>query len=218
MKKKTAKNSLTELVFILDKSGSMAPLAADTVGGFNTMLAQQREVEGDALVTTVLFSSETELLHDRLPLADVAPLTGKDYRPLGCTALLDAIGETVERVALIQKHQRPEDRPARTLVAITTDGMENASRRFGSDRVKRMIKEKEDEGWEFLFLAANIDAVETAERIGIRADRAANYSATEDGTERLFHTVGNAFKYMRCMDDMELPEDWADSLDGDEEE
>ena len=107
MKKKTVKNSLTELVFILDKSGSMAPLAADTVGGFNTMLAQQREVEGDALVTTVLFSSETELLHDRLPLADVAPLTGKDYRPLGCTALLDAIGETVERVALIQKHLRP---------------------------------------------------------------------------------------------------------------
>ncbi len=192
------KNNLTELVFILDRSGSMGGLESDTIGGFNAMIEKQRKEEGDALVTTVLFDDAIETLHDRKPLADVPRMTEKDYFVRGCTALIDAIGDTVRRIADIHRYARPEDVPERTVFVITTDGMENASRRFTSKEVKRMIEEKKAEnGWEFLFIAANIDAVETAGQIGIREDRAVNYKADEVGTGILYETLSAAVSTIR---------------------
>ena len=185
------KNDLTELVFILDRSGSMAGLEADTVGGFNAMLERQKKEEGRAFVSTVLFSNQSEVLHDRVDLAKVGPISDKDYRVGGCTALLDAIGDAIHHVENIHKYARPEDVPEHTLFVITTDGMENASRRYSAERVKSMIRAKEELGWEFLFLAANIDAVETAERIGIRRERSANYTQSEEGTRALYDCMSD---------------------------
>lgn len=186
------KNGATELVFILDKSGSMSGLESDTIGGFNSLLKKQREQDGECFVTTVLFSNESETVHDRLPLDRVPEMTAKDYTVGGCTALIDAIGGAVEHIAAIHKYARPEDVPAHVVFAIMTDGMENASRRFTSKQVKKEIERRKEDGWEFLFIGANIDAVETAGSFGIGADRAVNYHADERGTKLSFAVVGKA--------------------------
>ena len=167
------KKNLTEMVFILDKSGSMSGLEADTIGGFNSMIERQKKEPGEALVSTVLFSGESKVIHDRVNLQKVEPMTDKQYFVGGCTALIDAIGEAIHHIGNVHKYAREEDRPEHTIFVITTDGMENASRRYTSDEVKAMVRrQKEKYGWEFLFLAANIDAVETAAHFGIGADRA----------------------------------------------
>ena len=207
------KNDITELVFILDRSGSMAGLEADTVGGFNAMLHKQRQQPGRCWVTTVLFSGTSETVHDRLPLADVPDMKDADYCPGGCTALLDAIGETIDHVSQIHKYIRPEDVPAHTVFVITTDGMENASRKYSSDQVKRMVRQRKSRGWEFLFLAANIDAVETAAHLGVGSDRAVNYNADGKGTAILYETVSEAVSSVRAS--MPLAPTWGARLEED---
>ena len=176
---KALQNDLTELVFILDRSGSMAGLESDTIGGFNAMLEKQKKQEGRALVTTVLFDNESRTLHDRIPLERMEPMTDRDYTVGGCTALLDAIGQTIRHIADIHKYARPEDVPAHTVFVITTDGMENASKHFDAAQVRAMVeREKEEYGWEFLFLGANIDALEVADSIGIRFSKSSLISLT----------------------------------------
>ena len=207
-------NRVTELVFILDRSGSMSGLEADTIGGFNTMLKKQKEEPGTCYVTTVLFDNFSTTIHDRVPIERVEPLTERDYQPGGCTALLDALGDTIRHIASIHRYARPEDVPAQTLFVITTDGLENASRRFGADQVRRMIShEQEKYGWEFLFVAANIDAVETAERYGIRRNRAVNYHADRRGTGVVFDAVSDAVGAVRAA--APLADSWSASIDAD---
>jgi uncharacterized protein YegL len=190
MKHANEKNDATELVFLLDRSGSMAGLEQDTIGGFNAMIRKQKEKEGACLVSTVLFDTECSVLHDRVPLEKVEPLTERDYSVGGCTALLDAVGGAIRHIASIHKYARPEDVPAHTVFAITTDGMENASHLYRRDEVRRMIShEREKYDWEFLFLAANIDAEETAEAIGISRELALNYTADKKETARLFRRI-----------------------------
>ena len=187
------KNNISELVFILDRSGSMRGLEGDTIGGFNSLIEKQKKVEGKCFVTTVLFDNRSETIHDRVELGEIKPMTEDDYSVRGCTALLDALGETIRHIAHIHRYARAEDVPAHTTFVIMTDGMENASRRYDSATVKRMIEhEKEKYGWEFLFLAANIDAVETARHFGIGADRAVNYHADSEGTQVAYETVADA--------------------------
>ncbi|MBR2666739.1 MAG: VWA domain-containing protein [Oscillospiraceae bacterium] len=204
------KNDLTELVFILDRSGSMHGLERDTVGGFNAMLEKQRRQPGRAFVSTVLFDSGTQVLHDRVPLDRVPDMTDRDYTVRGCTALLDAIGGAIRHIGNIHRYARPEDVPEHTLFVITTDGLENASRRFGSDEVKKMICEKKEAGWEFLFLGANIDAVETAAQFGIDEDRAVTYRADRKGTRTLYETVAEAACAVRAS--KRLSADWSRRL------
>ena len=193
------KKNLTELVFILDRSGSMGGLEADTIGGFNAMIEQQKKEAGEAYVSTVLFDNVSEVLHDRVKLQDVPKMTDRDYTVRGCTALIDAIGGAIHHIANIHKYARPEDVPEKTMFIITTDGMENASRRYSSDEVKKMIeKEKSKYGWEFLFIGANIDAVETGARFGIGRDRVANYKADAQGTELLYATVSKTVSAHRA--------------------
>ena len=176
------KKNLTELVFIIDKSGSMGGYEGDTVGGYNSMLEKQKKLDGEVLVSTVLFDSECEVLHDRVPIGEIKHLTEEQYIPGGATALLDAIGGAVHHIGNVHKYARAEDVPEHTIFVITTDGYENSSRRYGSDKVKSMIKRQTEKyGWEFIFVAANIDAVETAGRIGIRRERAANYTQSREG-------------------------------------
>ena len=193
------KNNITELVFIIDRSGSMAGFEADTIGGFNSTIEKQKEQEGRVYVSTVLFAGECEVVHDRIDIKDIKPMTRKDYHAYGCTALLDAIGGAIKHIGNVHKYARPEDVPEHTVFIITTDGMENASQSFSSTRVKEMIKEKsEKQGWEFIFLAANIDAVETADAIGIRRDRAANYRQTKEGVERSYYAMSEAITAVRA--------------------
>ena len=193
------KNNITELVFILDRSGSMAGLEGDTIGGFNSLIEKQKKQDGECFVSTVLFDSVSEVLHDRVKLADVKPMTDRDYTVRGCTALLEALGGAIRHIANIHRYARPEDVPEHTVFVITTDGMENASCRYDAERVKRMIEhEKEKYGWEFLFLAANIDAVTTAKRFGIGADRAVNYHADRQGTAVIYDTVAEAVCQVRA--------------------
>ena len=188
---------MTEIVFILDRSGSMSGLESDTIGGFNSMLKkQQAELEGNALVSTILFNHESIVLHDRIPIAEVEPLTEKDYEVRGTTALLDAIGSSVKHIKNVHKYAREEDRPEKTLFVITTDGMENASRKFSFDEIKRLVSRQTELGWEFIFLGANIDAIEVAGNIGIDARRAVNYHSDSRGTSHLFGAVGN---FMRAF-------------------
>ena len=176
------KKNLTEMVFILDKSGSMSGLEADTIGGFNGMIEKQKKEEGEALVSTVLFSDESHVIHDRVDLQKIEPMTDRQYYVGGCTALIDAIGGAIHHIGNVHKYAREEDRPEHTIFVITTDGMENASRHYTSDKVKSMVKrQKEEYGWEFLFLGANIDAVETAARFGINEDRAVNFCNDAQG-------------------------------------
>ena len=184
------KNNITELVFIIDRSGSMSGLEEDTIGGFNSMIEKQKKLDGKVYVSTVLFDNVSEVIHDRVDIFEVKPMTEEDYNVRGCTALLDAVGGAIHHIGNVHKYARPEDVPAKTMFIITTDGMENASHNYSSDRVKEMIRRQEEKyGWEFIFVAANIDAVETAERIGIRRERAANYTHTKDGTKRMYDAV-----------------------------
>lgn len=193
------KKNLTEIVFILDRSGSMSGLEADTIGGFNSLVAKQKREEGEALFSTVLFDNESVVIHDRVPVQDVAPMTDKDYQVRGCTALLDAIGGAIHHIGNVHKYAREEDVPEHTLFVITTDGMENASRRYDSEQVKRMIEQrKEQNGWEFLFLGANIDAVETARHFGIDSSRAVNYHADHAGTALNFEVLSDAVSAVRA--------------------
>ncbi len=192
------KKNCTELVFILDRSGSMAGLEGDTIGGFNAMIEKQKKNEGECWVSTVLFSNDSRVIHDRLALEQVPPLTDREYSVGGCTALLDAIGDAVKHISLIHRYARSEDVPEHTLFVITTDGMENASHRYGSDEVKKLIEAKKEEGWEFLFLGANIDAVETAKKFGIREDRAVNYHADAAGTALNYEVLSEAVSCVRA--------------------
>ena len=208
------KKNLTELVFILDRSGSMAGLEDDTIGGFNSMIEKQKGEPGEAVVSTVLFDNRSEVIHDRLPLERVPALTRKEYYVRGCTALLDAVGGAIHHIGNIHKYAREEDRPQRTLFIITTDGMENASRRYDYRRVKEMIeRQKEKYGWEFLFLGANIDAAKEAARFGISAERAANYHADHQGTGLVYEAVNAAVCAVRASRPLE--NEWRASIDKD---
>ena len=208
------KNNITELVFILDRSGSMSGLEGDTIGGFNSLIEKQKKQDGTCFVSTILFNSESQVLHDRVKLQDVEPMTDRDYTVGGCTALLDAIGGAIRHIVNIHKYARPEDVPEHTVFVITTDGMENASRRYDADSVKRMIEhEKEKYGWEFLFLAANIDAVSTAKRFGIGSDRAVNYLADHQGTAVVYDTVAKAV--FRVRENAPLAGNWSQPIDED---
>ena len=203
------KNNVTELVFILDRSGSMSGFEADTIGGFNSTIEKQKKQEGKVYVSTVLFDNYSEVLHDRVDINEIKPMTDKDYDVRGCTALLDAIGGAIRHIGNIHKYARTEDVPEHTIFVITTDGMENASQHYSSEDIKAKIKRQTEKyGWEFIFLAANIDAAETAESIGIRRDRAANYRQTEKGVERSYYAMSEAITSVRCCcaDSMDLEE------------
>ena len=205
---------MTELVFILDRSGSMAGLEADTIGGFNSMLEKQRKEPGEALISTVLFDNETEVVHDRVPLGEVPKLDEKTYYVRGCTALLDAVGGAVHHIGNVHKYARPEDRPERTLFVITTDGLENASRRYSYEKVEQMIRrQKEKYGWEFLFLGANIDAAKEAGRFGIAPERAVNYLSDSEGTALNYAAVEKAVRSVRAG--QTLSDDWRADIDRD---
>ena len=212
--KKESKNNVTELVFILDRSGSMSGLEGDTIGGFNAMIKKQKKQDGECFVSTVLFDNESEVLHDRVSLSKIPKMTEKDYTVRGCTALIDAIGGAIHHIGNIHKYARPEDVPAHTLFVITTDGMENASRRYTSDKVKQMIEnQKEKYGWEFIFIGANIDAVETAASYGISADRAVNYNADSEGTHILYESVSTLVGSVRACNS--VSKDWSKELNAD---
>ena len=181
------KKDLTEVVFILDKSGSMSGLESDTIGGFNSLIEKQKKEEGEALISVVLFNDESNVIYDRVPVEKVEPMNDSQYFVGGCTALLDAIGGAIHHIGNVHKYAREEDRPEKTLFIITTDGMENSSRKYNYDKVKKLVeKQKEKYGWEFLFLGANIDAIDVAGRFGINADRAVNYECDSAGTRKNF--------------------------------
>ena len=203
-------NGQTELVFILDRSGSMSGLESDTIGGFNGMLTQHRSEGGDVLVSTVLFDHENEVIHDRVRIADVPALTSKEYYTRGCTALLDAMGDAIHHIKNVHKYARPEDRPARTMFIITTDGMENSSTRYTADQVRAMVKQQEEAGWAFVFLGANIDAVEVAGGLGIRPEFAAEFACDAAGVRENFASLGA----MTCAFSAvgEVPIGWAEKI------
>ena len=208
------KNNITELVFILDRSGSMSGLESDTIGGFNAMIEKQKKQDGECYVSTVLFDNVSEVLHDRARLSEIKPMTENDYTVRGCTALIDAIGGAIHHIGNVHKYARPEDVPEHTMFIITTDGMENASRRYSSEQVKAMIKrQKEKYGWEFLFIGANIDAVETAARYGIDEDRAVNYRADKKGTHILYKSVSQVVGNVRA--NKNIDENWSDEINSD---
>lgn len=210
------KKNLTEIVFILDRSGSMSGLEADTIGGFNSMIEKQKREAGEALISTVLFDNFSEVIHDRVPIGRVEPMTDREYYVRGCTALLDAIGGAIHHIGNIHKYAREEDVPEHTLFVITTDGMENASRRYDSETVKKMIeRQKAKYGWEFLFLGANIDAVETASRFGIGADRAVNYHSDHQGTQLNYEVLSAAVSTVRSS--ATLGTEWKKRIDEDYE-
>ena len=208
------KKNLTELFFILDRSGSMSGLETDTIGGFNAMIEKQKNAPGEALVSTVLFDHQRIVLHDRANIQDIKPMTDQDYSVRGSTALLDAIGFSIHHIGNVHKYAREEDIPEHTIFVITTDGMENASGHYDSDKVKQMIeRQKSKYGWEFLFLGANIDAVETARSFGIAEDRAVNYHADSKGTRLNYEVVGSAIASVRCGATMDS--DWKAEIDKD---
>ena len=208
------KKNLTELVFILDRSGSMAGLEKDTIGGFNAMIEKQKAEAGEAIISTVLFDNDSEVIHDRLTLDAIPKLTEKEYYVRGCTALLDAVGGAIHHIGNVHKYAREEDRPGKTLFVITTDGMENASRRYTYDKVRTMIqRQKEKYGWEFLFLGANIDAAREAARFGIGEDRAANYHADTLGTSVIYEAVSEAVCSVRASRPMAA--NWKKKIDED---
>ena len=204
------RENLTEIVFIIDRSGSMNGLESDTIGGFNSMIAKQQKEEGEAIISTVLFDDKTDVIHDRVPIRDVKNLTEEDYRVRGCTALLDAVGGAIDHIGKIHKYAREEDRPAKTLFVITTDGLENASRYYSFKDIKRMIeRQKEKYSWEFLFLGANIDAIKVAANMGIGKDRAANYNCDETGTALNYRVLEKAVTRVRKCRSADMAETFA---------
>lgn len=208
------KKGLTELVFILDRSGSMSGLEADTIGGFNSMLEKQKKEAGEALVSVVLFDDRTDVLYDRVEMQKVEPMNDSQYYVRGCTALLDAVGGAIHHIGNVHKYARNEDVPEKTLFIITTDGMENSSRVYGYDRVKRMIEhQKEKYHWEFLFLGANIDAVSVAGRFGIDSKRAVRYMHDEEGTRLNYETMSKAVFHCRMAPSAEEMSDFLDDED-----
>ena len=208
------RKNLTEIVFILDRSGSMAGLEADTIGGFNFMIAKQKAAPGEAYVSTALFDTHTDVIHDRVDIREIRPMTREDYWVRGCTALLDAIGKSIHHIGNVHKYAREEDRPEKTIFVITTDGMENASREYSIQKVRKMIQhEKEKYGWEFLFLGANIDAAKEAARFGITEDCAANYHADREGTAVIYEAMSEAVCNVRACRPMSA--DWKRNVDAD---
>lgn len=208
--------NLTEIIFILDRSGSMSGLEADTIGGFNSMIEKQKKADGEALISTILFDNTTEVLHDRMNIQNIKPMTDEDYSVRGCTALLDAIGGAIHHIGNIHKYARSEDVPEHTMFVITTDGMENASHMYDSKKVKQMIeRQKIKYGWEFLFLGANIDAVETARSFGISEDRAVNYHSDREGTQLNYEVVSEAISAVRTSHT--LSAEWKIRIDEDYE-
>ena len=208
------KKNLTELVCILDKSGSMASLTDDTIGGFNSLIKKQKDDDAECLVTTVLFNSNIEILHNRVPLKDVKDITTKDYQAMGCTALLDAIGVSIDKIKNEHANTPKEKRPDKVLFAIITDGAENSSREYNIKQVKSLVNTcQELLGWEFIFLGANIDAIETASTFGIHASRAANFYCDKVGTELNFNAVG---KVLCCLrEDKDIDMDWKSEIEND---
>jgi len=207
------KNNLTEIVLIVDRSGSMEGLELDTVGGVNALIAKNKQLEGEALITTVLFDHEMLTLHDRLDIREVQPLTQRDYQPRGCTALLDAVGATIEHIAMIHRYLPATHVPQHTIFAITTDGLENASKKFTYAQVKALIEKQTQAGWEFLFLGANIDAAAEAGRMGIAPTRAAQYVSDSQGSEVAYDAVCGAVESLRCC--ASVPMGWAASVEAD---
>ena len=207
------KKGLTELVFILDRSGSMSGLEGDTIGGYNSLMEKQKKEDGECIVTTVLFDDKYELLHDRIRLECIAPITDREYFVRGSTALLDAVGRTIDKIVNVQKHTAEAEKAEKVMFVIITDGMENASREYGYGKVKQMIERQRDGyDWEFLFLGANMDAVETASHFGINADRAAIYHADGAGTVLNYNVVSEAVSFLRRSD---IPSDWKKKIDED---
>ena len=208
------KKNLTEIIFILDRSGSMQGLEKDTIGGFNSLIEKQKKIEGDALITTVLFANESKVIHDRIDVKDVKPMTENNYITGGCTALLDAIGNAIHHISNIHKYARKEDVPEHTLFVITTDGMENASRTYTYPKVKKLIEnQKEKHGWEFMFLGANIDAVNVASYMGIDENRAVNFNCDSEGTDLNYEVLNDAIGVLReCS---YVSADWKKRIDKD---
>lgn len=213
------KKGLTELVFILDRSGSMAGLETDTIGGFNGMIEKQKKTEGEATVTTVLFDDQYELIHDRFPLSLVSPLTEKDYYVRGCTALLDAVGKTIQKIKSVQEHLPKEARAEKVIFVITTDGMENSSQEYTYDRIRSMIESQKEKGWEFLFLGANIDAVSEAAKFGIHANRSVRFKNDSAGVKLNYQVVSETLSCMRMAPACAAPIDasWKKSIEEDYE-
>ena len=215
-----SENNITELVFIIDRSGSMAGFENDTVGGFNSMIEKQKQGDGEVYVSTVLFDNYSEVVHDRVPISQIKPMTREDYQVCGCTALLDAIGGSINHIGNVHKYARREDVPKHTIFVITTDGMENASCRYSSTEIKEKIKRQTEKyGWEFIFVAANIDAIETADRIGIRRERAANYKQSKDGYAACFNAMSSFVSMRRnevnlCEEELDS---WKDVLEAENE-
>lgn len=206
--------NLTELVCILDKSGSMMPLTDDTIGGFNSLIKKQKNEEGECIVTTVLFNQNVEILHNRVPLEDVKDITTKDYQPMGCTSLLDAMGSSIDKIKNEHANTPKEKRPDKVLFAIITDGAENSSREYNIKQVKSLVNTcQELLGWEFIFLGANIDAIETASQFGIHSSRAANFNCDKVGTELNFDAVGQILCCLR--DDRDISDDWKSEIEND---
>lgn len=211
------RKDLTELVFILDRSGSMSGLEADTIGGFNSMLKKQKSHDGECYVSTVLFDNVSEVIHDRVALSQIKDMTEEDYTPGGCTAMLDAIGAAIHHIGNIHKYARKEDVPEKTVFVITTDGMENASRQYDLNKVRKMIeRQKEKYGWEFIFLGANMDAVSTAASMGISADRAVRYKCDSKGTNLNYAAVSNCLYSIRS--NSAVGSEWKQEIEADCEE
>jgi uncharacterized protein YegL len=208
------KDNLTEIVFILDRSGSMSGLESDTIGGYNSLLEKQKATPGKAIISTILFNSLSEIIHDRIDLQKVPLMSEREYCAQGCTALLDAIGGAIKHIGNIHKYAREEDRPVNTLFIITTDGMENSSRVYSYKNIQKLIQiEKEKYGWEFIFLGANIDAIEVASRFGISEERAANYNADSEGTILNFKIMNEEIQNLRMC--RSISPDWKKRIDKD---
>ncbi len=212
------RKGLTEIIFILDRSGSMAGLEGDTIGGYNSMLDRQKKEDGEAIVSTVLFDDRSEVLHDRVSLDKMEHITEQAYYVRGCTALLDAVGGAVKHIATVHRYAREEDRPEKTLFIITTDGMENASRRYDYEKVRDMVeRQKEKYGWEFLFLGANIDAIQVAGRFGIQKEYAVNFECDSEGTRLNYDVVSRAVSRVRanaCLAEA-VPACWKEEIEKD---
>ena len=208
------KKNLTEMVFILDRSGSMHGLEADTIGGFNSMIEKQKQIEGEAYVSTVLFSNESSVLYDRVDIQKIEPMTDKQYTVGGCTALIDAIGGAIHHIGNVHKYAREEDIPEHTVFVITTDGLENASRNYTLQQVRKMVERQEKRyGWEFLFLGANMDAIQAASGLGIRPERAATYHCDEQGPALNYALMTEAVRSLRCRGS--IADGWSDEIDRD---